>query len=604
MAAAIGPLHRLAAIAALLAAAAVAAPAVADPTTESPPWWPAVSVGIGVRRINPVDNLLWRGVSVRFPALYPFGVLVDVGMSDQPLYRFDYVENLGYSTEHFRRPYFRAGAGYRDRNIDFLAGVGIVDDELSGFGRFTVFLGPWLARIGVHDGGDVLVPGEVVRLTGGYTWHVGAVPVDVSAAVAAMSTGDEITAAPTLGLGAVWHRVRVGAYLSTAAATFSLGFDPVPPPTERPAPLPPAPEPVTDPTIGASPAFAAMATEGRELTFATKGLAAPMSRCQLVQRIDFAPEGRPVALLRFVCTDAMPEADTAPYDGPLLVRTGCYALDMHGLWRLPACPDSASASMAVRRTLVVPSAAALRGSTGRFYELARRYQTTRTVTVDGKPVVAYCAKNFLPNLAEVCASDELGLLWARTAKGQGAWLASQRAVEVPAEETSRFAALTSGDLACSLSSACAAFGQCHQIRGKCVATGHQDCAAAWCCSNFGACTALGGDCLATSEAECAASEACKIRGRCVPKAWQCRALKPEHCALSANCRDLGRCTLVGSECAVGSDEDCQRHAGCLAEGLCARNGAVCEAVGDEMCKLSAACTGDGRCRAEDGRCVK
>lgn len=577
-------------------------------------WLPAVLLASGARgNAGDGEPSIWYGGQVRVPGAQRYGLFMEGGAtrSRSPTYGAPPCSActpvlLGYRTEH--TPYWRGGLGYLDDRLDAVVGLGNLGGVLDGFARATARWGQRFVRIGIRDGFDLAVPQELARLAAGTYLDAGAFPLDVSVSLMAMRYGGNIEPNFDLGLGATWNSLRATARVSTTLFTVAVGYWPLPTPKAArageamadPVRAVAAPEPSFD----GVPAFNAVAIKGRELTFVTKGMPTAMTRCILVQRRDFYPEGRQVALLRFSCTDSMPEIDKEPYDGPQLVRTGCYTLDAQGLWRVPACPDTSAVGPIQRRVLVVPSAAWLRNPSARFHDMTARYMSTRTLQVDGKSVTAYCAAQFLEGLDEVCAADEFGLLWARTKNGQSVSLAGIATADVAVEEYGRFGSLTGGDLACSLSSPCAAIGHCHHVDGRCLALGHGDCAAAQCCAMNGACTSKNGDCVATDDASCAASEACRARGRCAAVDGRCRTVTAQHCEEALVCRDQGRCTVLNGECVVGSDGDCQRSSGCFSDGLCARKGLTCMALQDDHCAKSLACASDERCRAENGRCVR
>ncbi len=583
-------------------------------SARDPGWTPAVLLATGARgNAGNGEPSIWYGAQVRAPGAQRYSVLAEAGATRSrsavygpapcngcaPLLK-------GHETEH--TPYWRAGLGYFDDRLDAVVGLGNLGGSLDGFARATARWGQRFVRIGIRDGFDLAVPQELARLAGGTYLDAGPFPIDVSISAMAMRSAGVVEPNFDIGLGATWSGLRATARVSTTLFTVAVGYSPATTPKAprvaelmaEPVRAAAAPEPVFD----AVPAFNAVATKGRELTFVTKGMPTAMTRCVLVQRRDFYPEGRQVALLRFACTDGLPEVDKEPYDGPQLVRTGCYTLDAQGLWRVPACPDTNPTGPLQRRVLVVPSAAWLRNPSTRFHDMTARYMSTRTVQVDGKPVTAYCAAQFLEGLDEVCAADEFGLLWARTKAGQSVSLAAVATADVAVEEYGRFGSLTGGDLACSLSSPCAAIGHCHHVDGRCLALGNGDCAAAQCCSINGACTSKNGDCVAADDASCSASEVCRARGRCAAVDGRCRTTRAEHCEGALVCRDHGRCAVLSGECVVGSDADCQRSSGCFSDGLCVRRGLSCAALQDEHCAKSLACASDERCRAENGRCVR
>jgi len=576
-------------------------------------WAPALLMASGARsNATAGEASIWYGAQTRVPGAQPYSLLVEVGATRTrsavlaaPCAGCSPVVT-GYQTEH--SPYWRAGLGYLDDRVDAIVGLGNVGGSLDGFARATARWAQRFVRIGIRDGFDCAVPLELARLAAGTYLDAGAFPIDVSLSAIVMRSAGHIEPNVDLGLGATWNQLRATARVSPNLFTVAVGYWPAPPPrAPRGADLQvqPAPAaPVAEPMLDAVPAFNGIATKGRELTFVNKGMPTAMTRCVLVQRRDFYPEGRQVALLRFACTDGLPEVDKDPYDGPQLVRTGCYTLDAQGLWRVPACPDTSPAGPPQRRVLVVPSAAWLRNPSTRFHDMTARYMSARTLQVDGKHVNAYCAAQFLDGLDEVCAADEFGLLWARTKGGQSVSLASIATADVAVEEYGRFSSLTGGDLACSLSSPCAAIGHCHHVDGRCVALGNGDCAAAQCCSTNGACSSRNGDCIAAEDGSCAASEVCRARGRCAAVDGRCRTTQVEHCQGALVCRDHGRCALLNGECVVGSDSDCHRSSGCFSDGLCARKGLSCAALNDEHCAKSLVCAGDERCRADNGRCTR
>ena len=455
-------------------------------------------------------------------------------------------------------PVLRVLVSDRFGNFDAVLGFSALGQDAGLFGRLTVASRGVYARVGLRDGAELPVPREFLRVTVG-TMSQDLAPFDV--AVALVSWHDDyafqtetspIAVRADLGMGFTVGRWRIGTHFgSNAEVSIALGY-PVAGkttpkvvveelPASEPAPPPSAP-------IDYTLAFDTLATAGRTLTYATTGLPTPEHRCVLVQRRDYLAAGQPFALLRWTCTDNLPETDATPYTGPLLVRTGCYTLDNSGMWRLPACPDAVTPPGAPRRQLVVPSAKALRQYTDRFPDISRNFIINRTFVVDDRPVQVVCGAKFLPGVAEVCSADGYGILWVKTTDGKTMSLHSTSTTPIDPKAHERFATLSGTDISCSLSSGCTALGFCHAKQDTCVALGDADCEAAWCCPRDGACAAVNGACVAASDVRCGQAEACTTRGRCTAKGGRCVATTTEQCAASLDCLDHGKCALANGAC--------------------------------------------------------
>ncbi len=339
----------------------------------------------------------------------------------------------------------------------------------------------------------------------------------------------------------------------------------------------------------------------RAFTWTLTGMARPLHRCWVVEHHPLQTADARLALLRLVCTDDADPADIAGPDGPVLLRTGCHVIDDAGLWRLPACPGAPPREPNQRPVLLLPLRIGVPGTDAWFIQVGPRFLFDRSFTVAGEAVRARCSEQFLPGIAQSCASPTLGWMWSRTVDGRTAAL-SATATE-PLGEPQTLERFSGPDVACRLHSACAVFGHCQPLDDHCVALRDADCAPAAICQLAGQCAAEAGGCVARSVQACAKTPLCDERGRCTPQGGRRVAESSAWCASTAACLAHGRCSKLGPECAVATDADCQRHAGCFSEGRCGKVANTCQAVSDQHCAASAACSNERRCVAVGGSCV-
>jgi hypothetical protein len=190
---------------------------------------------------------------------------------------------------------------------------------------------------------------------------------------------------------------------------------------------------------------------------------------------------------------------------------------------------------------------------------------------------------------------------------------------------------------------CKLLGNCHYVKGKCVAKSDADCLTTFTCKHSGDCHAYKGRCGPRDDSDCRRSKECPVEGkcsfheessgfrRCVPKAAsdcrdsqtcriegkcvphrnrygtrKCIPGAPADCRKSENCAKHGLCmTSYRLECLAGTQANCQQSAGCREHGKCYMHKYKCSDLTDNVCKTMPACKKLGHCSVDKSakRCV-
>ncbi len=556
---------------------------------------------------------------LRWPAERGLGVMADISWGVSPRSKVYFNgQDLVRARGEVQTVSGRTGMGWRGQFVDVLGGVDWGTADWQPFVRAVAMTRPFALRAGVLDGGPWNQTADLGHLGVSAALHrLGlAGEVDVAAvlrpggtvapevAVSAWVYGQTVRLtvvgrlfAPSLVVAvalAPWQREQRAQMLATARQADGYVID-----SRNRRVIRTAPEATTAkrPDLDLEAAF----PKDRAFTWTLTGMTRPLHRCWVVEHHALQTQDARLALLRLVCTDDADPADVARPDSPVLLRTGCHVIDDAGLWRLPSCPGVLPRDPSQRPRLLLPLRVGVPGTEAWFVQIGPRFLFDRSFTVGGEAVLARCSEQFLPGIAQSCASPTLGWMWSRTVDGRTAAL-SATATE-PLGEPQTLERYSGPDVACRLHSACAVFGHCHPFEDRCVALRDADCAPAAICQMAGQCAAEAGGCVARSAEACAKTPMCDERGRCTPQGGRCVAESSAWCAITAACLVHGRCSKLGPECAVAADGDCQRHAGCFSEGRCGKVANTCQAVSDQHCAASAACSNERRCVAVGGACV-
>ena len=127
---------------------------------------------------------------------------------------------------------------------------------------------------------------------------------------------------------------------------------------------------------------------------------------------------------------------------------------------------------------------------------------------------------------------------------------------------------------CAESLSCQEKGNCGLIGQECLPLSRAHCEAASLCGTIGACSFLEtGKCVAGLAADCSGAAICSVSGQCHVMKGQCVAQSSEDC--STPCRKYGHCQFSNGECVAASDADCQQSEGCKDDGLCSLESKTC-----------------------------
>ncbi len=317
--------------------------------------------------------------------------------------------------------------------------------------------------------------------------------------------------------------------------------------------------------------------------------------------VDERAEAGGVTWLHLTC------APDLPADWPMPWRTGCYALQDDGVWRMPRCPAEGPTKGASSPTLVWPRQ--MTESTPGFVDIGQRDPETRKLPFRGAAIDVTCFARDLDGTNEVCFNKDFGLVWS-------AWRWRGRPssrpelavtlVDIKGEGAVDEAAphlqfRNEASALCEMAPGCQVFGLCRAAGGSCIAASDRDCADANVCVRAGRCHAKAGACAVGGDKDCRASTGCRDDGRCSARDGVC-TVGPADCQGAAVCRNDARCTRIANSCALVSAGDCARSLLCSRDGLCSLDAGRCKALSSEDCSLSEACLLRERCVPRDGEC--
>lgn len=157
---------------------------------------------------------------------------------------------------------------------------------------------------------------------------------------------------------------------------------------------------------------------------------------------------------------------------------------------------------------------------------------------------------------------------------------------------------------CRQSTECREHGECSLYRGQCWIRTHADCRQSRGCRREGLCSVGETACVAETTSDCLDSEACREENRCQPRDSKCVQGWPEPDPCEQECHQEGRCQQQGDDCVARSDLDCAFSVDCEHRGLCAAQDGRCVATYNVHCRQAIVCTQLGRCFERDGECVR